>query len=95
MTWIENINESVVNYLDDLKKDKSLFEFNPVKKSLIEDTQKYHLGSVFNDLKLTPNFNIVNNIVEFENFTDWARINNSYLIPKFLLLHIDNFYELF
>mgnify|MGYP005638476297 FL=1 len=32
-----------------------------------EKLEKFR-SNIFNDLKLTPNFNIVNNIAEFENF---------------------------
>ena len=77
MTWIENINESVVNYLDDLKKDKSLFEFNPVKKSLIEDTQNISLGFSCYGFKLLKLFNKVDSYSKKE-ITDWAEYINSY-----------------
>ncbi|OUW74365.1 MAG: hypothetical protein CBD76_00400 [Pelagibacteraceae bacterium TMED216] len=77
MTWVANINESVIYYLEGLKRDKGLFQFNPVNKSLIEESNHLSLGFSCYALKLNKLFDTVDSYSDKE-ITNWINYINSY-----------------
>ena len=81
MNWLNNLDEKVLNYLEDLKKTDSEFTYYPVKSGITNDGKKLELGFSCYALKILKILNQIDTFSE-QKIDNWAKYINSFQSNK-------------
>ena len=77
MSWLKNLDSSVLEYVNNLKKEDSDFSFFPVQKLLTKNGEKLNLGFSCYSLKIFKLIDYIDKLSESE-IDNWAEYINSF-----------------